>query len=99
MLYDELDALEGALCPEVAAVIVEPIQVGGGVRVSTAGYLKAVEQLCHANGGPLVVDQVQTGFCRTGPMFASSAAGLGPDLLTIAKGIAGGHSVESVSRS
>jgi acetylornithine/N-succinyldiaminopimelate aminotransferase len=88
--YDDLDALERALGPEVAAVIVEPIQGEGGVRIPDAGYLKGIEQLCHAYDSLLIVDEVQTGFCRTGPFFASGAAGLHPDLLTMAKGIAGG---------
>jgi acetylornithine/N-succinyldiaminopimelate aminotransferase len=88
--YDNLDGLERSLGPDVAAVIVEAIQGEGGVRIPAAGYLKGIEALCRAHGSLLIVDEVQTGFCRTGPMFASSAAGVRPDLLTMAKGIAGG---------
>jgi acetylornithine/N-succinyldiaminopimelate aminotransferase len=87
--YGDLEALARALDPQVAAVIVEPVQGEGGVRIPAAGYLRGVSALCHANGTLLVVDEVQTGFCRTGPFFATSDD-VSPDLLTMAKGIAGG---------
>ena len=88
--YDDVSALERTLDAGVAAVIVEPIQGEGGVRIPSTGYLRAVSELCRANGTLLVVDEVQTGFARTGPMFATSASGARADLLTMAKGIAGG---------
>jgi acetylornithine/N-succinyldiaminopimelate aminotransferase len=88
--YDDLPAVTGALDETVAAVILEPIQGEGGVRMPADGYLRSVSQLCRANGTLLVVDEVQTGFCRTGPMFAITASGARPDFLTMAKGIAGG---------
>ena len=71
-------------------MIVEPIQGEGGVRIPSPGYLGEVSRLCRANGSLLVVDEVQTGFCRTGPLFATAAAGAEADFLTMAKGIAGG---------
>ena len=82
--------MEAALDDEVAAVIVEPVQGEGGVRVPPPDYLRELSRLCRANGALLVVDEVQTGFCRTGPLFATAAAGAEADLLTMAKGIAGG---------
>lgn len=88
--YDDLEALAAALDTEVAAVILEPIQGEGGVRIPSSGYLRSAGDLCQANGTLLIVDEVQTGFCRTGPMFATAAAGARADLLTMAKGIAGG---------
>jgi acetylornithine/N-succinyldiaminopimelate aminotransferase len=88
--YDDLAGLGGTLDADVAAVIVEPIQGEGGVRIPSAGYLARVSELCKANGTLLIVDEVQTGFCRTGPMFAVSGSGARPDFLTMAKGIAGG---------
>lgn len=88
--YDDLSALERTLDAEVAAVIVEPIQGEGGVRIPSAGYLKGVSERCRAYGTLLIVDEVQTGFCRTGPLFATTASGAQADLLTMAKGIAGG---------
>ena len=88
--YDDVSRLEDALDEAVAAVIVEPIQGEGGVRIPSPGYLGEVARLCRANGSLLVVDEVQTGFCRTGPLFATAAAGAEADFLTMAKGIAGG---------
>ena len=88
--YGDLEALREALDTEVAAVILEPIQGEGGVRVPPAGYLQAVAQLCHAYGALFIADEVQTGFCRTGSFFAVDAEGVQPDILTMGKGIAGG---------
>lgn len=88
--YGRADAVEKVLDDQVAAVIVEPVQGEGGVRVPPPGYLRELSRLCRANGSLLVVDEVQTGFCRTGPLFATAAAGAEADLLTLAKGIAGG---------
>lgn len=88
--YDDIRALSKALDGEVAAVILEPIQGEGGVRIPAAGYLREAGKLCRANGSLLIVDEIQTGFCRTGPLFASTEAGATPDFLTMAKGIAGG---------
>ena len=75
---------------DVAALIVEPVQGEGGVRIPEPGYLGELSRLCRANGSLLIVDEVQTGFCRTGPLFATAATGAEADLLTMAKGIAGG---------
>jgi acetylornithine/N-succinyldiaminopimelate aminotransferase len=97
--YDDLDAIERALDDDVAAVIVEPIQGEGGVRIPSAGYLGGVSRLCRANGTLLIVDEVQTGFCRTGPMFAVSASGAETDFLTMAKGIAGGFPLGAFATS
>jgi acetylornithine/N-succinyldiaminopimelate aminotransferase len=88
--YDDLAALRSNLDEHVAAVIVEPIQGEGGVRIPSADYLEGVSRLCRANGTLLIVDEVQTGFCRTGPLFAVSASGTKADFLTMGKGIAGG---------
>jgi len=88
--YDDTEAVRAALDGDVAALIVEPIQGEGGVRVPSDGYLANLSRLCRANGSLLIVDEIQTGFCRTGPMFAISATGAEADFLTMAKGIAGG---------
>ncbi len=88
--YDDLAALRAGLDEQVAAFIVEPIQGEGGVRIPSPGYLEAASRLCKENGTLLIVDEVQTGFCRTGPLFAVSATGAEADFLTMAKGIAGG---------
>jgi len=88
--FNDVDAIQAALDKDVAAVIMEPIQGEGGVRIPSKGYLEKVSQLCKANGTLLIVDEIQTGFCRTGPMFAVSETKAQPDFLTMAKGIAGG---------
>jgi acetylornithine/N-succinyldiaminopimelate aminotransferase len=88
--YGRAEAVEAAMDDEVAAVIVEPVQGEGGVHVPPPHYLRELSRLCRANGSLLVVDEVQTGFCRTGPLFVTAAAGAQADLLTMAKGIAGG---------
>lgn len=88
--YDDIGSLKKNMDNQVAAVLLEPIQGEGGVRSPGPGYLKEVERICRQNGSLLIIDEVQTGFCRTGPMFVSAADGIEPDFLTMAKGIAGG---------
>jgi acetylornithine/N-succinyldiaminopimelate aminotransferase len=88
--YDDAEALARNMDDAVAAVIVEPVQGEGGVRVPSDGYLLEVSRLCRANGSLLIVDEVQTGFCRCGPMFAIAPQRVEADFLTMAKGIAGG---------
>jgi len=88
--YNDLVALEKALDGKVAALITEPIQGEGGVVVPADDYLREAGRLCKANGTLLIVDEIQTGFCRTGPMFASGPSGVEADFMTMAKGIAGG---------
>ncbi len=88
--YADIDAVRDALDGDVAALIMEPIQGEGGVRLPSDGYLANVSRLCRANGSLLIVDEIQTGFCRTGPMFAIGTTGAEADFLTMAKGIAGG---------
>ncbi len=88
--FDDLPALEKVMSEEVAAVILEPIQGEGGVNVPAPGYLEGVSELCRRHGACLIIDEIQTGFGRTGSMFAIDGAGIEVDFLTMAKGIAGG---------
>jgi acetylornithine/N-succinyldiaminopimelate aminotransferase len=88
--YEDIDALAQSLDRNTAAVILEPVQGEGGVRVPSSDYLTEVDSLCHKNGSLLIVDEIQTGFCRTGPMFVSGSLSVTVDFLTMAKGIAGG---------
>ncbi len=88
--YDNLSEIEDALDEKVAAVILEPVQGEGGINIPSEDYLAQVQAICKKNGTLLIIDEIQTGFCRTGPMFVSSAQGLNPDIMTMAKGIAGG---------
>ena len=74
----------------VACVLIEPIQGEGGFVVPALGFLPALSSWCSANGALLVADEIQTGFCRTGDWFACEHEGVLPDLVTTAKGIAGG---------
>src|SRR6185436_3357637 len=81
----------------VAAVVVEPIQGEGGFVVPAPGFLPALAQWCQANGALFVADEIQTGFCRTGSWFACDDEGVVPDLVTTAKGIAGGLPLGAVT--
>ncbi|MEJ3745064.1 4-aminobutyrate--2-oxoglutarate transaminase [Actinomycetes bacterium KLBMP 9797] len=74
----------------VACVVLEPIQGEGGFVVPAPGFLPAVARWCRDNGVVFVADEIQTGFCRTGDWFASAHEGVVPDLVTTAKGLAGG---------
>jgi acetylornithine/LysW-gamma-L-lysine aminotransferase len=88
--YNNLERLQEALNANTAAVILEVVQGEGGVHPAQVGYLRAVQDLCHANGTLLILDEVQTGFGRTGYLFAHQHDGVQPDLLCLAKSIAGG---------
>jgi len=88
--YNDLAAMEEALHQDVAAVILEVVQGEGGVILGDGGYLRGVQMLCQERGALFILDEVQTGFGRTGRMFACEHHGLEPDLMCLAKGIAGG---------
>lgn len=81
----------------IAAVLIEPIQGEGGFIVPADGFLPALVDWCRANGVVFIADEVQTGFARTGAMFASELFGIVPDLITTAKGIAGGMPLAAVT--
>src|SRR5438477_7356656 len=87
--FDDLDALDSVLDDSVAAVIVEPIQGEGGVRVPADGYLKGIRERCDGRGILLICDEIQTGF-RTGSPFAFSREDVVPDILCLSKAIANG---------
>ncbi|WP_170315590.1 4-aminobutyrate--2-oxoglutarate transaminase [Nakamurella deserti] len=81
----------------VAAVLIEPIQGEGGFVVPADGFLPALSEWCTANGVVFIADEIQTGFCRTGDWFACDHEGVVPDLITTAKGIAGGMPLAAVT--
>jgi 4-aminobutyrate aminotransferase/(S)-3-amino-2-methylpropionate transaminase len=81
----------------VAAVLIEPIQGEGGFIVPATGFLPAISAWCKDNGALLIADEIQTGFCRTGAWFACDHEGVVPDLITLAKGIAGGLPLAAVT--
>ncbi len=88
--YNKLDVLRQAIDENTAAVILEVVQGEGGVNLGTADYLRGARQICTEKGVLLIVDEVQTGWGRTGKLFACQHYDLQPDLLCLAKGIAGG---------
>lgn len=91
--YDDLEAVRHALDAApggYAAVIVEPIQGEGGVRVPSPHYLRGLRELCDDHGSLLIVDEVQTGLGRTGTLFACDEPGVSPDIITVAKALGGG---------
>jgi acetylornithine/N-succinyldiaminopimelate aminotransferase len=88
--YGDLDAVERAIGPATAAIIAEPIQGEGGVRVPAPGFLPALRKLCDKHGLLLVLDEVQTGMGRTGKLFAYQWTDIEPHVLAVAKGLGGG---------
>jgi acetylornithine/LysW-gamma-L-lysine aminotransferase len=88
--YNNAERLAETLDEHTAAVLLEVVQGEGGVIPAQEGYLQAVQELCRANGSLLILDEVQTGFGRTGWLFAHQQDGIQPDLLCVAKSMAGG---------
>jgi acetylornithine/N-succinyldiaminopimelate aminotransferase len=88
--FDDVAAMERAVSPQTAAIMLEPIQGEGGVVVPRADYLKRVRELCDRMGLLLVLDEVQVGMGRTGRFFAHQHAGITPDIVTLAKALGGG---------
>ncbi len=88
--YDDEEEIKNAITPKTAAVILEPIQGEGGVNLPSDGYLKAVKDICDDSDTLLIFDEVQTGFGRTGRWFGSMHWRVQPDIMVLAKAIAGG---------
>jgi acetylornithine/N-succinyldiaminopimelate aminotransferase len=86
----DLDAVEAAIGPGTGAILIEPIQGEGGVRVVPPAFLRGLRALCDKHELLLMFDEIQTGVGRTGRLFAYEHAGVHPDIMTIAKGIGGG---------
>jgi predicted acetylornithine/succinylornithine family transaminase len=88
--FGDVDAMAKAVDDETAAILVEPIQGEGGVNIPPNGYLARLRQLADDRGVLLMLDEVQTGMGRTGKWFAYQFEGIEPDVMTLAKGLAGG---------
>jgi len=88
--FNQIDKLDAAIDDTTAAVLLEVVQGEGGVHPAQPGYLASAQALCHQRGALLILDEVQTGFGRTGWLFAHHADGVQPDVLCLAKSIAGG---------
>ncbi|MBK3774089.1 4-aminobutyrate--2-oxoglutarate transaminase [Azospirillum brasilense] len=99
---DSLTALEQLFksdvdATRVAAIIVEPVQGEGGFNIAPTEFLQALRKVCDDNGILLIIDEIQTGFARTGKMFAIEHSGVEPDLMTMAKSLAGGFPLSAVT--
>jgi acetylornithine aminotransferase len=90
--YNDLEAVRqvGENDADVVAVLVEPIQGEGGIQMPDAGYLNGLRELCDRHGWLLMLDEIQTGMCRTGHWFVYQHEGFAPDVLTLAKGLGNG---------
>ncbi len=94
--YGDLAAMEAAVGPETAAIIVEPVQAEGGLFVPPAGYLAGLRALCDRTGALLLFDEVQTGWGRLGTLLGGEIDGVRPDACSLAKGIAGGFPLGAI---
>jgi acetylornithine/N-succinyldiaminopimelate aminotransferase len=88
--FNDIATLKNAVTEKTCAVLLEPIQGEGGVRMPEQDYLKQVRDICNENNLLLILDEVQTGMGRTGKLFAHEHFGITPDIMTIAKGLGGG---------
>jgi acetylornithine/succinyldiaminopimelate/putrescine aminotransferase len=94
--FNDIEAMQQATTPQTAAILIEPIQGEGGINVPNASYLPAVRKWCDENNILMVADEVQTGMCRTGPLFAYQGMGFEPDVMTLAKGIGSGVPIGAI---
>jgi acetylornithine aminotransferase len=94
--YNDAAAMAEAVGARTAAVMVEPVLGEGGVVVPSAGYLGALRDICDSCGALLILDEVQTGVGRSGTLYAYQTSGITPDILTTAKGLAGGLPIGAV---
>lgn len=92
MAYNDLEALQTVArnSPNIAAVLIEPVQGESGIRVPDENYLAGVRAMCDEHGWLMMLDEVQTGLCRTGAWFAFQHHGIMPDVMTLAKGLGNG---------
>lgn len=94
--FADHDAIEAAITPRTAAIMIEPVQGEGGVRVVPPQCLQGLRELCDKHEILLILDEVQTGVGRTGTLFAYEQAGITPDLMAVAKGIGGGFPLGAI---
>ena len=90
--YDDIDALQviAANSPNVVAILVEPVQGEGGINIPASDYLNKIRELCDQHGWLMMLDEIQTGMCRSGKWFAYQHNDIEPDVLTLAKGLGNG---------
>ena len=96
MPFNDLQAIRNAVTPHTAAVMLEVIQAEGGVIVGDESYIKGVRALCDELGILLIIDEVQTGWCRTGAVMSYMNYGIKPDIVSMAKGLGGGMPIGAI---
>lgn len=94
--YNNFEKLASAVDENTAGIILEPVQGEGGINIGQIEYFQKVRQLCDEKGIILIIDEIQTGFCRTGKMFAIEHLGIEADIMTLAKSIAGGFPMGAI---
>jgi acetylornithine/N-succinyldiaminopimelate aminotransferase len=94
--FGDLAAVEAAIGPNTGAIMVEPVQGEGGIKVAPLPWLRALRELCDRHGLLLILDEVQCGMGRTGKLFAHEWAGITPDAMAVAKGLGGGFPIGAV---
>ncbi|MEZ4669178.1 MAG: aspartate aminotransferase family protein [Anaerolineae bacterium] len=94
--YNNLESAEAAIGAKTAGVIVEPIQGEGGINVATAEFLRGLRVLCDQHGAVLIFDEIQCGMGRTGKLWAHEWSGVTPDIMTLAKPLAGGLPIGAI---
>lgn len=94
--FDDIDAVEKAIGPETAAILLEPVQGEGGIRPFPTQSLRRLRELCDKHDLLLIFDEIQCGVGRTGKFFAHEWAGVTPDIMAVAKGIGGGFPMAAV---
>jgi predicted acetylornithine/succinylornithine family transaminase len=91
--FNKIENLQDAITEKTAGIILEVVQGEGGINIGTKEYFDGVRKLCNKHNVMMIIDEIQTGFCRTGKMFACNHFNIQPDIMTVAKGIAGGFPV------
>ena len=94
--FNDIEALQQATTPMTCAIMLEPIQGEGGINVPNASFLPAVRAWCDSQNILLIADEVQTGMCRTGPLFAYQGMDFEPDVMTLAKGLGSGVPIGAI---
>jgi len=94
--FNSIDSAKALIDQDTVAVIVEPIQGEGGINLASADFLRALRQLCDENDAVLIFDEIQCGMGRTGDLWAHSSSGVSPDIMTLAKPLAGGLPIGAI---
>ena len=97
--FNSIDSAREVIDADTVAVVIEPIQGEGGINLATAAFLQSLRQLCDEHGAALIFDEIQCGLGRTGDLWAHSIAGVSPDIMTLAKPLAGGLPVGAILAS